>query len=332
MNTPDKFDIEDTLNNIAEPEKAKKVIRWFATPEGERFLSEQMNKDWNAISNNGSADHGGLDIPSNEMFESIMKQIHNRNKKRMLLAVAAIALPFLLLSGLYIEVNNRLDLFSEIRYEEISVPKGEQAQFIFQDGSRVYLNSGSKLRFPKKFGLRERKVELEGEGFFEIASNKKRPFVVDMKSISITVSGTSFNTKAYPDEDFISVSLESGDIELGGIIPDPFYVKPGEKVVYNREYGTYEIIRAKNIRSYSAWKQKKLVFEDTPLAEVTATLSRAFDVRFEIPDQAVLKYNFTLYTDKNDLHFILKELEKIAPIYFEIKEDCIYIKSDNGTR
>lgn len=328
MKAPSKEELDNTLNNIADPEEAQKVAHWFSTPEGEQFLSEKMDKDWHTISDNELAENKEIDIPSNVMFENIMKQIRRHNKNRIILTAAAIFIPFLLLSGLYIELNNRLDLFSETRYEEIFVPKGEQAQFIFQDGSRVYLNSESRLRFPKKFGLKERKVELTGEGFFEIASNKKRPFIVDTKSLSVTVLGTSFNTKAYPDEDYIFVSLENGEIKLEGNILKPLNVKPGEKVVYNRKTGTYEIIRAKNIRSYSAWKQKKLVFEDTPLSEVISTLNRTFNVQFEIADKAVLNYNFTLYTDNNDINFIIKELEKIAPIHFETKNDIIYIKPE----
>jgi ferric-dicitrate binding protein FerR (iron transport regulator) len=231
-----------------------------------------------------------------------------------------------LLTGLYIELNHRLDLFSETEYEEIFVPKKKQVQFIFQDGSRVYLNSESRLRFPKKFGLKERKVELEGEGFFEITQNKKRPFIVDTKSIRVKVSGTSFNTKAYPDEDYISVSLENGAIELAGNMLKPLNVKPGEKIIYNRKTGTYEIIRPQDIGFYSAWRQKKLVFKDTPLSEVITTLTRTFDMQFKMEDPAVLNYSFTLFTDNNDINFVLKELEKIVPISFEKNERVIYVK------
>ncbi len=326
MKAPDKKEIEDTLLNRAEPEEAQKVVRWFATDEGEKYLSEMMDKDAGHPREDTASESIDHEIPSDEMYGNIMKRIRRQSKNRRIWTAAAVFIPFLVLAGLYIELSNRLDLFSETEYEEICVPKKEQMQFIFQDGSRVYLNSGSRLRFPRKFGLRERKVELEGEGFFEIAKNKKRPFIVDMQSISVKVLGTSFDAKAYPNEEYISVSLENGEVVLEGNRLKALHVKPGEKVIYNRKTGTYEIVRPKDIQSYSAWKQKKLVFKDTPLAEVVKTLGRTFDVHIEIADDAVLNYSFTLSTDNHDIHFIMDELEKIAPIYFETNEGVIYIK------
>lgn len=327
MKTPSKRDIDNTLNNIADPEDARKVMHWFSTPEGEKYLSDKIDKDWKTMSDDESAENTNYDIPSNDMFENIMKQIRSHSNNRIILTVAAIFIPFLLLVGIYFELNSRLDLFSETEYEEIFVPNKEQVQFIFQDGSRVFLNSGSRLRYPKKFGLKERKVELEGEGFFEIAENKKRPFIVDLKLINIKVLGTSFDIKAYSDEKYISVSLENGRIEMNGDKFKSFNLKLGEKVVYDRNTGTYEIIRPKDIESDSAWKQKLLIFKDTPLSEVITTLDRTFDIKFEVADSSVLNYSFTLQTNSRDINFVIKELEKIAPVIFENNGNFISLKS-----
>lgn len=329
MKTPNRKTIDNTLINSADSEDAKRVVRWFATEEGGEYLAEMMEKDAENLQENTESESIDHEIPSDEMYHYIIRRIRKQGKKRLIITIAATVVPFLLLTGLCIELNSRLDLFSKTEYEEIFVPKKEQMQFIFQDGSRIYLNSESRLRFPKKFGLKERKVELEGEGFFEIAPNKKRPFIVDTKSIRVKVLGTSFNTKAYPDENYISVSLENGVIEVEGDMLKPVNVEPGEKIIYNRKTGTYEIVRPKDIGSYSAWRQKKLVFKDTPLSEVITTLSRVFDIRFEIADLAVLNYSFTLFTENNNIYFVLTELEKIAPISFEQNEGIIYVKPKN---
>lgn len=326
MKTPDKPSIYKTLDNTAKPEEAREVVRWFATSEGQSFLSDLIDKDENMINPETAHEHIEQVIPTKEMYEQIRKRIQKRSLKRFLFNAAAIFIPLLLIAGLYVELNSRVDLFSTSEYNEIYVPAGEQLQFMFQDGSRVYLNAESRLRYPRKFGLSERKVELEGQGFFEIEKNKNRPFIVDMQVLKVKVTGTSFDTKAYSEEKMISVSLENGSVELEGARFKTFNIQPGEQVIYNKETGRYQIIRPEEISNASAWKEKKLIFNDMPLSEVLTILSRTYDSSFTIVDPAVFKYNFTLYTEKKELDFVLNELEKIAPIYFENQGKNINVK------
>ena len=326
MKAPDKEIIKKTLNNTANPEEAKEVVRWFATSEGQSYLSGLIDKDEKTIlpgTEESLIDHI---IPDKEMYDRIMKHIHRQKTIRLLFRAAAIIIPFILITTFYWELNSRVDLFSTSEYDEIYVPAGEQLQFMFQDGSRVYLNAESRLRYPRKFGLKERKIQLEGEGFFEITENKNRPFIVDMQALKVKVLGTSFDTKAYTEEDFISVSLEKGLVELESTRFKTFNIQPGEQVIYNRRTGHYQIVRPREIENTSAWRQKKLIFNDTPLNEVLTILSRTFDASFNITDQEVLKYNITLSTEKKELNFILNELQKITPLIFEQDEDRINVK------
>lgn len=327
MKTPDKHSIYKTLDNTAKPEEAREVVRWFATSEGQSFLSDLMDKDENMINPETAHEHIEHIIPSKEMYEQIMRRLKKRSLKRIIFNAAAIFIPLFLIAGLYFELNSRVDLFSSSEYNEIYVPAGEQLQFMFQDGSRVYLNAESRLRYPRKFGLSERKVELEGQGFFEIEKNKNRPFIVDMQALKVKVTGTSFDTKAYMNEKLISVSLENGSIELESSRFKTFNIQPGEQVIYNKETGRYQVIRPKEISNASAWKEKKLIFDDMPLSEVLTILSRTYDSSFTIVDSAAFKYNFTLYTEKKELDFVLNELGKIAPIYFEYQGNNINVKT-----
>lgn len=326
MKTPNKQIINSTLNNTAKPEEAREVIRWFATTEGQSYLADLIDHDEKTIamgSEDTQIDHA---IPSKEIYEQIMRRVRKQSRRRFLFNAAAIFLPLILIAGLYLEVNSRVDLFATSEYDEIYVPAGEQLQFMFQDGSRVYLNAESRLRYPRKFGLSERKVELEGQGFFEIEKNKNRPFIVDMQALKVKVTGTSFDTKAYMNEKLISVSLENGSIELESSRFKTFNIQPGEQVIYNKETGRYQIICPEDISNASAWKEKKLIFNDMPLSEVLTILSRTFNASFNIVDTSVFKYNITLYTEKKELDFILNELEKIAPISFENNNDQIKVR------
>lgn len=197
MKAPDKHIIDRTLSNTATPEEARQVIRWFSTPEGANYLSSLMDEDIDTIQPGNEELYAERTIPSDEMYQYIMKRIHLQKRKRMLFRAAAILIPFLFLLGQFWYIDKRIDLFADSGYEEIYVPKGERMQLIFQDGSRAMLNAETRIKYPRKFGFSERKVELEGEAFFEVSPNKDRPFIVDLKDVSVKVLGTTFDVKAY---------------------------------------------------------------------------------------------------------------------------------------
>lgn len=325
MKTPDLETVHRVINNIANPDEVRHVLQWFATPEGEEFLTRQMETDYNQLTVGAEEKSVYHQIPSAEMYAYIQKQIQRRKIKQIIFRAAVIIIPLFLFFSSYLELNSHIDLFSKEEFSEIYVPAGEQMQVVFQDGSRVFLNADSKLRYPKKFTLSERRVELEGEGFFEIATNKKRPFIVDLKALNVKVLGTSFDVKSYPAERNIYVSLEEGTIEIKGDKLNSFKLNPGEKVSYDRRTGICKIIRPKDITASSAWKTKRLIFSDTPLSEVFATLSRTFNVTFDIRDQLIVEFNCTLSTDMASIDFVLKELERIMPIQFETEGGNIVV-------
>ena len=137
------------------------------------------------------------DIPSEEMYASISKSIRRRKAGRIAGGAAAIAVPivFLICSGWYLQ--NSYGIF-DTSAKEYVVEAGvaETVQAVFQEGSRVYLNAGSKLVYPEKFGLKSRDVRLDGEAYFEVSPDSRKPFVVDFESGSVRVYGTKFNVKA----------------------------------------------------------------------------------------------------------------------------------------
>lgn len=326
MKAPDKHIIDRTLSNTATPEEARQVIRWFSTPEGADYLSSLMDEDIDKIQLGNEELYAERTIPSDEMYQYIMKRIHLQKRKRILFRVAAILIPFLFLLGQFWYIDKRIDLFADSGYEEIYVPKGERMQLIFQDGSKAMLNAETRIKYPRKFGFSERKVELEGEAFFEVSPNKDRPFIVDLKVVNVKVLGTTFDVKAYATDSDIFVSLETGKIVLENS-PSPFaYLKPGEKATYNRKTGICKISRPENIENNSAWKKNQIVFSNTPLSEVLETLSRWYNVEFAVMDSSTLYYNYTLTSTEQELWQILNDLEKITPIQFSEKKGIIEIR------
>ena len=326
MKAPDKHIIDRTLNNTATPEEARQVIRWFSTPEGSRYLSSLMDEDMEKIQPGSEELYTERSIPTDEMYQFIMKKIHLQQRKRFIFRAAAILIPLLLFLGQFWYIDKRIDLFADSGYEEIYVPKGERMQLIFQDGSRATLNAETRIKYPRKFGFSERKVELEGEAFFEVSPNQDRPFIVDMKDINVKVLGTTFDVKAYATDPDIFVTLETGKVVLANNSSSLAHMKPGEKATYNRKSGVCKISRPENIEHLSAWKKNQIVFNNTPLSEVIATLSRWYNVEFTIADSSVLYYNYTLTSTEQDIKQILKDLEKITPIQFFEKDGIIRIE------
>lgn len=326
MNIPDNDIIERTLNNEATPDEAKMVIRWFKTKEGQLWLSSRIDEDEKLILEGEEHFQVNHKIPSDVIYSNILKRLKTQKLKRRIFQAAALLIPFILVAASFFYVNSKVDLLAVNEYDEIYVPKGERMQVIFQDGSKVYLNSESRIRYPRKFGLNERKVELEGEGWFDIAKNPNRPFIVDLNCLRVKVMGTIFDVKAYPNENDISVVLESGSVELKTVMSNSINMIPGDKAVYNRSSGRCKILHPDNYKLSSAWKQNVLVFNNSSLSDVIVTLSRAYNVNFIVEDSVALSYTYTITTNSKNLAFLLKELEMITPVRFIINENDIRVK------
>lgn len=326
MKIPDLSIIEKTLNNEATSEESCEVVHWFKTPEGQAWLAERIDQDEKTIHMGEEEEWIDHPIPSAVMYQNIMRQLHRQKIRRFIAYAAAVLIPIALIIGLFIRINSQVDLLADDGYDEVYVPNGERMQVLFQDGSKVHLNSGSRIRYPKKFGLSERKVYLEGEAWFEVAKNKNRPFIVDLSYMDIKVLGTTFDVKAYPEEEAIFVALETGSIELKSRSFKSYQLRPGEKAVYNKASGRCEVLRSHDVKMYSAWRRNVLVFKSAPLSDVMKTLARTYDISFDVKDSAALRYTYTITTDSVNLTTVLKELEKITPVLFEEKGGKIEVR------
>lgn len=321
MNRPTDKQIEEVLAGVATPEDARYVAEWFATEEGSGYLESAMTRDSEWMKSETVDLFVNHEIPSHRMLEQIRKNIRIRKLKRISFRVAAVLIPVLFIFGFYMQLSSRVDLFGTSEYEEISVAKGERIQMVFQDGTKVYINSDSKLRYPKKFALNSRKVFLEGEAYFVVAKNQKRPFIVNLNGPEIHVLGTSFNVQDYPENKDIVVCLDEGNINMTLPSEKKYPVHPGERLVYNKDNQQCTISRMNDMQRLSMWKQNVIVFKDTPLPEVIKVLNRWYDVEFKVEDEDVMKYVYTLTSDNSLLERVLRDLEKIAPVKFDYNED-----------
>lgn len=325
-----KFDIEmieRVLDNKATPEEAKLVAKWFAEEEGQEFLSQYMACDRNGLSEEKAMSWLDHDVPEKHMRIRFLNQIRLSRKKgwRRKFMMVAVAVPFLFLGISVTFLAKRAGIFTGTEYVEVSVPFGERMQVILQDGTVVLLNSGTQLRYPRKFGLFNRTVQLSGEGYFDVAKMKGAPFVIDLKGVDVEVTGTRFNVKSYDDdEQKIWVALEEGGIRLekdGDLV---YSLVPGDKVEYDRMSGKCRVDRVNDFEEVVGWKKHRLNFYMTPLPDILKVLERQYDVHFVVKDSLAQESKFTLSTAQADVVDVLKDLETVSHVTFTEKGKNMY--------
>jgi len=164
---------------------------------------------------------------------------------------------------------------ASVTYSTIVTPRGAQFQVILSDGSKVWLNSASSLRFPVGFADSQRTVELNGEAYFEVVKNKEKPFLVKVGDMQVKVLGTHFNIKAYNDESFIKTSLFEGSVKITRGEASGF-LKPGEQALLNSSDNNIQISKA-NMDEAIAWKNGLFEFDGADITSIMKEIARWYD-------------------------------------------------------
>ncbi len=206
----------------------------------------------------------------------------------------------------------------EIRYSEITVPFGQMSQIKLSDGTKIWLNSGTTLRYPERFAENSRSVSIEGEAYFEVAKMSHKPFNVNTTELNIEVLGTSFNLSAYKDDAATLVTLVEGKVVVqdntGKTIAQ---LIPGQMAIKNKQTNTLEISNVETA-FYSAWIAGKIFFDDEPLDQIATKLERWFNVEITFADQQLKSHRFTGTILKNKpVDQIMQALELLSPIHFK---------------
>lgn len=318
--------VKDVLKGITDTAEISEVVKWFATNEGQNFLSNDIDESIESLLQGGDSELVSVSrIPSDKMLTRINRQIRFRQIRRISLRAAAVMVPFILLMG-FIGYANSMRSLSDEAYAEIYVPKGAQRQITLEDGSQIYLGSDTRFRYPKNFSSEVRRVHLEGEGYFIVEKNPKRPFVIEIDDVEVKVLGTSFNVEAYPEDSRITLQLDEGSIKLTASSSQKGYVMvPGEKLIYSRKDGNGTISRTKNESALKNWENQTFSFDNTPLRQVLETIKHWHEVDFQMYTEEVWKYSYTFESGKDSLEEILSDMEKVSPIQFKREGKTIKI-------
>lgn len=312
----DKEIVGRVLDNSASPEETQMVFDWFATDDGQEYLSQRLTKETMLMGDKEIEEWTGGNIPTERMKKRFLNRIKPRVQPWKWWKIAAVLVPFLLLSSAVAFLADKAGIFTETQYAEIVVPCGERMQVVLQDGTAVELNSATTLRYPKKFGLFSRKVELYGEGYFVVTKDKGRPFTVQTKDLDVRVTGTQFNVKAYPADSRIFVALDEGGVLLKAEGNKEYQLTPGESATYDCRSGKCQITHPADLDGVKAWRTNSLNFYMIPLRDIIKVMERQYDTRFIVNDSTLLDSNYTLSTSKVNVVDVLHDLEKVSRIEF----------------
>lgn len=179
---------------------------------------------------------------------------------------------------------------SELLYNTLIVPRGKKTQVVLPDGTRVWVNAASSIRYPVAFTGQAREVSLEGEAYFDVKQDESKPFIVHSRNTDVEVLGTAFNINAYEKE--TRTTLEKGKVSVK-ISTSALVLAPGEQAESNE--GTGSLKKAPvYTRLYTGWKDGELYLEDLSLGRIAEQLSRSYDYEFEFADASLKELHFTV--------------------------------------
>lgn len=203
---------------------------------------------------------------------------------------------------------------NEIIFNTLLVPYGKRKEIILNDGTKVWLNSGSKLIFPAAFTIDKREVYIEGEAIFEVAHNPKKPFFVKANNYNIQVLGTVFNISNYKDDDAIKTVLKSGSVQINYKNSNLFSktksvkISPNTLAIYHKKDKEISTEKVKTDK-YFSWRDGVFIFKNNSMSSIMKKLSRYYDLEIVINNKNIAAHTFSGYLDvKEDIHLVMKTI------------------------
>ena len=318
------------------------VLEWInASKENEKYFVQMMNL-W--ISQNMPNDKAS-DKEVNEMMGLLKRDKSADNiekrKKSTLFAWSGWGVAASLLIGVLIGmwlygdreqiVEREYAAYDYAISKMMYTTKGVKGRVVLPDSSVVWLNSDSRLFYPESFTEEVRQIVLSGEAFFDITKDTLRPMIVrTSKAFKVEVLGTTFNLKSYENDNRAEVTLYTGAINLildnpNGGTPEVRSMRPNQTITIGEPL-TKSANEPKDPKVYSAWKDGKIIFDDTPMSEVVKVLNRWHGVEFEIKDKEMLEYKITARFNSESITQIMDLLRLTSYIDYDIKDKTVSIR------
>ena len=303
-----------------------------ASPENEDYFIRQREVWFSAVSRETASKYNkdkAFDtfrnrIGSRKQVEKVPRQEFRLSALWRYAAIIAVILAVGCFSYWQGGVNVK-DTFADISVE---APLGSKTKLYLPDGTLVWLNAGSRIIYSQGFGVDNRKVELEGEGYFEVQRNEKLPFSVKTRDLQLQVLGTKFNFRNYPEDHEVVVSLLEGRVALNNLLKSEkeTYLVPNERAVLDKSNGLMKVesVTASNA---SQWTDGYLFFDEELLPDIVKELERSYNVNIHIANDSLNKFRFygNFVRREQGIQEVLDALASTEKIQYKIEERNITI-------
>lgn len=355
------------LNGNLSSVETNELIAWVKQDKSHKRYFDEFSEIW--ITSKATGDDSKFNYQKG--FLNFKNQIYKDRRfigllpYRYVSSIRKIAAIFIIafsLGGiLFFNIGRHQGNLSKQGYSEIVVPRGARAQFILNDGTKVTLNAGSKLRYNNRFGIADRRVELEGEAYFEVAKDKSKQFIVSTSNIEVTALGTKFNVKAYPTDKTIETTLIQGSVMVENKSKlkesKPVMLLPNQKLTYykdealmtkestnktdkenNRQTAAPQKLSAMhrfvaenvNVIPVISWKENRWIIEKQTLANLAVDMERKFDIHIHFGSERLKNFRFTGTLLDESLEQVLQVMSFSAPINFRVKgKDVFFTEKDD---
>lgn len=303
------------LDGVFTKEEAAQVFQDIREPESMPVFDELANEIWEeSVYENQIMSHSMREQYKQEARQLLerMERPKRRALYRIVAVAASIAVVICFTWGGFHFVRQALS--PDIIYLEASTSYGERKQLLLPDGTQLILNSCSYIRYPKKFSTAERRIEMNGEGYFKVAHDESAPFIITTSRMDIRVLGTSFNVKSYHMDEIVSVSVESGKVQVD--VPDAVMRLVANEQIYINTLSD-EYTKRKEGRQIAVWMKGSLYFNSTPIRDVAKELERSYNCRITFNTNQIFDNLISGEHDNKDLESVLKSIEYTSGIKYK---------------
>lgn len=300
--------------NLSSSDKIK-LDEWLNISSDNREYFNQMQNLWHL--SHPAFSPNSIDVE--KAAEKITLKINEQNRVKLPLLVwwqriaAILIIPLIAFTG-YL-MNRETEFAANDTYQEVFSPFGVRSKINLPDGSMVWLNSGSHLKYPVVFKKGSRNVVLTGEAYFEVQSDKKNPFIVDTKRMSVEATGTAFNVEAYATDTIVAVTLVHGKVDVNIDGRKNINLTPNQRISFNNQSSKYELMETDSYK-WCAWKDGILAFRDDRLDYVFKKIGLMYNVDIAVTNKEIASQLYRATFQGESLEEILRLLKLSAPIRY----------------
>ncbi|WP_430810739.1 MULTISPECIES: FecR family protein [unclassified Carboxylicivirga] len=309
------------------PDEKEQVEAWRSSSVDNQRHFDHYQQLWNRAAQASFIDDQTLETALKATKSRLRLHTVNKLYWRIIRQVAAVLIISVGLAALYQTLDLSVSTVKEdtVAMQQVRAVAGGSTKLQLPDGSVAHLFSGSTLTFPVVFSSEHRSVKLVGEGFFEVTHKTDHPFIVKTHGLNIRVLGTSFNVRANQDEDYVETVLVEGSVMLeheeNGHVNVLKTLKPNQRSVYHYASNRLKVIDQPDVSVYTAWKEGRLIFDATPLAEVAHRLEEWYQIDIDIESETIKEYKITGEFSGEPLQEVLQLIRLTSPIEFKIEKN-----------